>query len=245
MYNTSAATRSFEDAEKEHTADYIGCWVDNPPGSVMNAYTYSSAAMTPAICKQSCASFKYSLAGLENGQKCFCGNIMPTSARAPSAYCNVKCGGSQERCGGGFNIDLYNASSTAAGTPPPGTPSGWKGCYSDAASVKIMNEYSFSSGVMTNNMCRTGCASLNYTFAGNEMGNRCYCSKTMPTAQILPPLSCSTVCPGNSSQVCGGDYKLSLFDVSEVDVPPTPPGWKGEPDDKTRCMVPSADRDPL
>jgi hypothetical protein len=34
-------------------------------------------------------------------------------------------------------IDLYNASSTAAGTPPPGTPSGWRGCYSDAAAVKI------------------------------------------------------------------------------------------------------------
>lgn len=153
---------------------------------------------------------------------------MPTSARSPSAYCNVKCAGSQEFCGGGFNIDVYNASTVSAGIPPAGTPSGWKGCYSDAATVKIMSDYSFSSPSMSNDMCRTGCASLNYTFAGNEMGNRCYCSKTLPTAQILPPLSCNTACPGNASQVCGGDYKLSLFDLSGVSVPPTPPGWKGK-----------------
>lgn len=184
--------------------------------------------MTPAICKEACAGFKYGLAGVENGQKCFCGNNI-TTARAPSAFCNIKCAGkADEYCGGGFNLDLYNSSGTSAGTAPPGTPSGWKGCYSDTGTVKILTEYSFSSPKMTNNMCRTGCASLNYTLAGNELGNRCFCGNTLKTAQILPPLSCNTPCVGDATQHCGGNYLMTLFDVEDVEVPPTPPGWLGE-----------------
>jgi hypothetical protein len=229
VYNTSVATRSFEDAQREHTVGYIGCWADATPGTAMNAYSYSSTTMTPAVCQQACAGFKYGFAGLENGQKCFCGNTMPTSARAPSAYCNVKCGGnSTENCGGGYNLDIYNASIASAGTAPAGTPSGWKGCYTDSGTVKVMNEYSFSNPKMTNDMCRTGCASLNYTLAGNELGTWCYCGNTIKTSQLLPSSSCDTLCPGNAAQHCGGSYKMTLFDVSDVEVPPTPAGWKGK-----------------
>lgn len=229
VYNTTSATRSFEDAEKEHTADYVGCWVDNPAGSAMNNYTFSSSTMTPTICKEACAGFKYGLAGLENGQKCFCGNNMPTTARTPSAFCNVKCAGkADEFCGGGFQMDIYNSSQVSAVPAPPGTPSGWKGCYGDTGTVKILNEYSFSSTKMTNDMCRIGCASLNYTLAGNELGNRCYCGNSLKSTQLLPSSSCNTPCPGDAAQHCGANYVMTLFDVDAVVVPPTPPGWQGK-----------------
>ncbi|KAJ9103160.1 hypothetical protein QFC21_002582 [Naganishia friedmannii] len=227
VYNTSVATRSFQNAQREHSLGYIGCWVDATPGTAMNSYTYSSTTMTPAVCQQACAGFKYGLAGLENGQKCFCGNTMPTSARAPSAYCNIKCGGnSTENCGGGFNMDMFNASIASAGVAPAGTPSGWKGCYTDSGTAKVMNDYSFSHPQMTNDMCRTGCASLNYTLAGNELGTWCYCGNALSTTSLLPSSSCDTLCPGNNQQHCGGNYKMTLFDVSDVVVPRTPPGWK-------------------
>lgn len=229
VYNTTAATRSFEDVEKQHTADYVGCWNDNPVGTAMNAYTFSSATMTPTICKEACAGFKYGLAGLENGQKCFCGNNMPTTSRTPSPYCNVKCAGkADEYCGGGFQMDIYNSSAVSPGPAPPGTPSGWKGCYGDTGTVKIMNDYSFSSPKMTNDMCRIGCASLNYTLAGVELGNRCYCGNSLKSTQLLPSSSCNTPCVGDATQNCGGNYVMTLFDVDAVVVPPTPPGWQGE-----------------
>lgn len=81
---------------------------------------------------------------------------------------------------------------------------------------------------MTNTMCRTGCAQLKYAFAGTEGGNQCYCGQAIGSSAALQPNSvCSTVCAGNSSQTCGGGWRIKVYAVDDYHVPVEPEGSLG------------------
>lgn len=63
---------------------------------------------------------------------------------------------------------------------------------------------------MTVPKCIDHCQSKNYTLAGLQYSEECWCGNTMAPEQ-LGALKCTMECAGNSSQFCGGWQKLSLY----------------------------------
>ena len=65
---------------------------------------------TPSKCKSECGKRGYSLAGVQAGRQCFCGNNMAFRARtAPSKDCNRKCPGDGNAfCGGSWRMNIYS-----------------------------------------------------------------------------------------------------------------------------------------
>ena len=61
------------------------------------------------MCLQYCSDNGFQLAGMENGDECYCGNKFPVKPKlAADAKCNTPCkGNSTEICGGNLMISVY------------------------------------------------------------------------------------------------------------------------------------------
>ena len=52
-----------------------------------------------------------------------------------------------------------------------------------------------------------------YKYAGMEDGNQCFCGDISPAAALKRPGECTTVCPGDKSEMCGAPWRINIFDV--------------------------------
>ncbi|KAJ7905129.1 WSC domain-containing protein, partial [Mycena leptocephala] len=88
------------------------CAVDNP-SRVLTGHQSTETALTPASCINQCAGLGFSLSGVENGNECYCGNILtnnPVGAR--DNQCGTPCSGDgSQNCGGGYRMMIYQKAS--------------------------------------------------------------------------------------------------------------------------------------
>ena len=85
-------------------------------------------------------------------------------------------------------------------------------CYQDSATDPI---FGTSLGTQTENsilFCTTACGAQGYAYGGTESGNECFCGDTYPPASKRAN-GCTSPCPGDSSEMCGGHLKISVFTV--------------------------------
>ena len=71
--------------------------------------------MTGQVCVNTCANLNATIAGVEYGQECYCGNVFRSGAALASdpTTCSMACAGnSTEACGGSSRLTTY-----AIGTP--------------------------------------------------------------------------------------------------------------------------------
>ena len=68
-----------------------------------------------------------------------------------------------------------------------------------------------SDGVMTIEMCVTYCKDRNFSYAGLQHYDECYCGNTYPT--VLATDGCTYECAGDSSQTCGGTWRINVHYV--------------------------------
>jgi len=107
---------------------YIGCYEDRPQrllnglGEGDLAYDYPKSyftlpKMTPDVCGNVCASLHFKYSGVEQGNQCFCGNILPPRLLVGTqTACTTACSGdSKKKCGGVWSIQVYE-------TSPPKNP---------------------------------------------------------------------------------------------------------------------------
>ncbi|KAJ7846108.1 WSC domain-containing protein [Mycena olivaceomarginata] len=77
------------------------CAVDNP-SRILTGHQSTETALTPASCITTCAGLGFALSGVENGNECYCGNILtnnPVGAR--DNQCATPCSGdASQNCGG-------------------------------------------------------------------------------------------------------------------------------------------------
>ena len=67
----------------------------------------------PYECSEFCSRKNYSLAGLQVGFGCTCGNEVPHSKKVEEHHCNIPCpGDSNLKCGGQLTMNVYEVSST-------------------------------------------------------------------------------------------------------------------------------------
>jgi len=54
-----------------------------------------------------------------------------------------------------------------------------------------------------------------YWYAGVEAGYQCFCDNSKPFPNLtLAEFRCNTKCYGNSTQICGGTWTLSVYEIS-------------------------------
>ncbi|XP_045214811.2 xylosyltransferase 2-like [Mercenaria mercenaria] len=59
--------------------------------------------------------------------------------------------------------------------------------------------------------CTNFCLTGSYMYAGVQYKDECWCGNSHGKYGLLPETSCSSVCPGNSSETCGGYNSQRIF----------------------------------
>lgn len=84
-------------------------------------------------------------------------------------------------------------------------------CYVDTQN-RVLGHSNVATGLVSLEYCAQLCANDNYSLAGTENGNECYCGNKLNTAPKKGN-SCGVPCSGNGKQKCGGFWFISVFDV--------------------------------
>lgn len=112
-----------------------------------------------------------------------------------------------------------SASASASSSPSTGGAAeiaGFKyaGCFKDT-SARVIQGIKFPSlGGTTNEKCITYCTAQGYTLTGTENGGQCFCGNDLDGSEALDESSCSMACEGDSSDICGGGWALSVYSVN-------------------------------
>jgi hypothetical protein len=86
-----------------------GCFMDAVTARGIIGYELTSSSMTNELCVSACQGKGYTLAGIENGDECYCGNTL-TTAPANITDCEAYfCpGNSKEFCSAGNRLLVYS-----------------------------------------------------------------------------------------------------------------------------------------
>lgn len=85
----------------------IGCLTDNMHARTLSVFQASEDGMTVGRCTSNCHAAGHSLAGLEFGRECWCGNSLNNNATATDEGCDMRCAGnSTEFCGGAERLEV-------------------------------------------------------------------------------------------------------------------------------------------
>ncbi|KAL7424676.1 hypothetical protein Q5752_000360 [Cryptotrichosporon argae] len=193
----------------------MGCYTEATSGRALSSYSFTSSAMTPKLCVDTCNSKGYYYAGTEYSTECYCGDALQSGSIAASSGCTMVCGGDKSTaCGGSSLLNIYKSAATV---PAAVVPTGWTalGCYSDSSSRTLDQDAYTSSSAMTWASCTAFCATGNYTYAGIEDGTECYCANSFSNGGAPVAASgCSAYCSGSANEACGGSWTLNVFQVA-------------------------------
>jgi hypothetical protein len=211
-YNMTAAN-----ADNSTTADgYKGCYA----GIVgLTGPSWTQNDMDLKVCQTGCKEMGYSLAG-SSGTSCYCGNSWTKGDLQPDYKCTTQCpGNSTQICGASYTTSLWE--SRLGAVVPAVAQAGYLGCFTDSGSARTLTGFSYSSGAMTNSICKSTCKGKGFALAGTQ-GQQCFCDNVVQNGQGRTSSSlCTTACPGLSSSQCGGYYKFSVFNSSATTTTPS------------------------
>ncbi|KAF2643636.1 hypothetical protein P280DRAFT_213743 [Massarina eburnea CBS 473.64] len=189
---------------------FQGCYLDTQNPRALSSDSSADDAMTIEKCSTFCSKYKYF--GAEYARECYCGNtISATSTIQALSDCNQPCGGnSNETCGAGSRLSLYQNLNYA----PPGNPqiSGYNytGCYSEGTAGRALSDSGTNSDTMTVQSCAAFCSAS--TFFGVEYARECYCGNILNTGSGPEPATdCNMLCTGSSAQYCGAGNRLNIY----------------------------------
>ncbi|KAJ8698712.1 hypothetical protein PTI98_005387 [Pleurotus ostreatus] len=202
-----------------------GCYTDEPGARTLTGASYSSGdAMTVESCISFCSDASFPLAGVEFSRECFCGYaVQSPGAPAALSECNYACtGDSSQSCGGAGRLNLF-ASGSSAPSVPQTVAEDWEyqGCYTDSVSDRTLSHSHHVEGGMTIESCVAFCSANEFSFAGLEFGDECFCGNSIGSSTKKSDSECTMVCTGNSAEFCGGRDRLTLYSTSGAEEPPT------------------------
>ncbi|KAF2225976.1 hypothetical protein BDZ85DRAFT_193191, partial [Elsinoe ampelina] len=96
---------------------------------------------------------------------------------------------------------------------------GWDyvGCAIDRSGNRTFDDDRWWDEDVTIDGCMNYCGAKGYKYIGVEYANQCFCSNTLAADRAPNPNvfgNCFTPCAGNSSQICGGASRLSVYKLS-------------------------------
>jgi hypothetical protein len=101
---------------------------------------------------------------------------------------------------------LVGESASMADAAPP-----YLGCYMDGQTRDLPYE-AYASVYNTIQVCVEACTYHGYLYAGLQDGIQCYCGNSYGGQG--PAGNCTTACPGNPAETCGGPYANSVYRTS-------------------------------
>ncbi|XP_033743111.1 uncharacterized protein LOC117329298 [Pecten maximus] len=92
----------------------------------------------------------------------------------------------------------------------------YEGCYTEVVSEehRDLSERTLLDTAMTVDLCATHCKGHGFKYCGIEAGNTCRCGNTRGRHGRLATTSCSSPCPGNNTQICGGNNVIAVYRVT-------------------------------
>ncbi|KAK6340345.1 hypothetical protein TWF730_002107 [Orbilia blumenaviensis] len=206
--------------------NYYGCYSDDVDARVLSNQWVDSG-MTIAACMARAAG--YNFAGVEYGQECWYGNTLASSSHAESSGCNMVCPGKDtELCGGGNRIQLYKNPSYQPPSQPDTGAFVHQGCYTDSVESRGLEHSTTDWEGMTVQKCIQLAAGFKY--AAVQYYGECHWGNVLnPSSTPVASGDCNTPCAGDTSQMCGGGNRLSLYlnsAYTEPDPPEPPAGPK-------------------
>ena len=175
----------------------------------------SSADNSYASCAQFCTGYPYF--GVEYSNECYCSWVLPIAIETKSdAECNMPCAGaSGQACGGPNRVTIFKSNANIAiPVNPTITDYGYKGCYTDHISDRVLTTSIDSYDGMTVERCASACTGSHYF--GTQYGRECYCGDSfVGDTKIVDQQECSTKCAGNGEEFCGAWSRLSLYESME------------------------------
>lgn len=85
------------------------------------------------------------------------------------------------------------------------------GCYGEKPNGRALTEV-YTNKTMTVEMCASEAKRRSYEFMGVEFGQECWLGASIADGSVSVAQSkCSTVCPGNSTNFCGGSKTLQMY----------------------------------
>ncbi|KAJ6597228.1 glycoside hydrolase superfamily [Mycena vulgaris] len=224
------------------------CVVDTSARILQGSHV-SSSSNTPASCQVTCAGQGFGIAGVQNGNECWCGSaiIGGIPSDAATSDCNVACAGdSLSKCGGSWRMQIYTApasgtttttSSTTSSTTTTtttttttsaatATSTSWalsSACVVDT-SARILQGSHVSSSSNTPTSCQFTCAGQGFLFAGVQNGNECWCGSAIigGTPGVALTSECNVACAGDSTSKCGGSWRMQLYTATVSTTTGTP-----------------------
>lgn len=180
---------------------WMGCYDAGYQNQAFTAYTQNGALVSVDQCRTLCTQAGYSLMALVNGNSCKCDNSFKAPVvKQPYFQCNNPCAANpSQTCGGNQMTAVYNL--TLANTI--GESSNYLGCFSDSSNPRTLPSGYYYTNSLTVEQCSVSCKAQGYAYAGME-SNQCWCGSTLNRNLVKPESECSTSCPGNSTQTCGG-----------------------------------------
>ncbi|KAJ7583869.1 hypothetical protein C8J56DRAFT_1054387 [Mycena floridula] len=226
----------------------LGCYGDAIQGAGRTLRTEMglSSPTTIEACTSACFNGGFQFSGTEFSDECYCDTVISNGgAPMPLTDCSMLCSGnSSEFCGGPNRLNLYNYTGTdLPHTGPPGggggasgptgvspvltgLPSPWayNNCWVDNANGRVFEVSITPSPSTTVESCIASCSAQNFTVAGLEFSDECYCgNRLINGAALANPTSCNMGCAGASTEACGGPGRLSVYSTtSDFPVLPVP-----------------------
>ncbi|KAK4213652.1 WSC domain-containing protein [Rhypophila decipiens] len=194
--------------------EYTGCYTEAHNGRALTGSAFFDDQLTAEKCATACSGFKYF--GLEYGRECYCGDsINQGSIETAAEECSFSCpGNSAETCGAGGRLTLYTGNSAASA---PSLPSTYRalGCHSEPTGGRALSAKVTRADDMTIQKCADICRASNFLVFGLEYYTECYCGNGLaPGSAPAPETDCSFPCAGNSNELCGGDWRINVFEFS-------------------------------
>jgi hypothetical protein len=195
-----------------------GCFVDIPVAASRSLKYHvmtDKTQLTVERCQAACLNAGFNVAGLEFTSQCWCDyrSQDKTVWSTNQADCNMPCSGNPaQMCGGYDRLSVYTLQPIVYNgwLPMPGNGS----CYSDDRFSRALSYQVTPTELMTHEYCQNSCAAQNYTLAGAEYANQCYCDTALRNSKGIASngaAGCNMVCTGNTAQICGGADRLTLF----------------------------------
>ncbi|KAJ7119891.1 glyoxal oxidase N-terminus-domain-containing protein [Mycena crocata] len=209
-----------------------GCYTDGQAGgrTFSGATFTNTTGMTVEGCLAFCSSQNFVLAGVEFAQECYCDNFIKNGATdVPLAECNMPCtGNAMESCGAGNRLNVFDSGKIPPPPPGPATglPKPWTyvGCFVDNAHGRIVANQEPDDAKLTIDSCVDTCKAQNFTLAAAEFADQCFCGdELIAGATSAPEPDCNMGCAGNSTELCGGGSRMSVYSTSKnVTILPVP-----------------------
>ncbi|KAE9374286.1 WSC-domain-containing protein [Stipitochalara longipes BDJ] len=86
------------------------------------------------------------------------------------------------------------------------------GCYTITGNKAVLTQVNTHGELLTPESCQTACIDLGFTMAGTEKGTECWCGNIFKTGS--PSHACNSPCSGDSSQMCGGNNRINLYEIT-------------------------------